>query len=99
MVVVVDVVVVVGDALLELFDVLSQPVDLKSECLESNEDVGGLVNVVLIIRLDNDILTEVKEYSYLFISVTGLIGKCSALLKCQCHIRIFGETMNESFLK
>ena len=49
--------------------------------------------------IHNNILIEVKEYSYLFISVPGLIGKCSALLKCQCHIRIFGETMNESILR
>ena len=63
----VDPPVVVLNALLKVFDILRKAGNLLSEGFKGNENVGGFVDVVFIIRLDNNILAEVKIVDSLLI--------------------------------
>ena len=52
--------VVVLNALFKVFHIVCEPDNLLSERFKGNQNVRSFVDIVLIIRLDYDILTEVK---------------------------------------
>ena len=56
----VDLPVIVLNAIFKVLYIVSKPNDLLSEGFKGNQNVGSLVDIVLIIGLHNDILTEVK---------------------------------------
>ena len=60
LIILLDVPVVVLDAHLEVLHIVCEPDNLLSERFKGNQNVRSFVDIVLIIRLNYDILTEVK---------------------------------------
>jgi hypothetical protein len=77
-----DVIVVVCNAVFEVLDIFGESVDFNSECFEGNQDVCCLVNIILVVRLYDDIVAEVKIIDSLIV-VRGVVFDCN-----------FGSTSN-----
>ena len=76
MIVVMDVIVVVCNAVFKVLDIFGESVDFNSESFQGNQNVCCLVNIIFVVGLYDDIVAEVKVIDSLIV-VRGWVFYCN----------------------